>query len=115
MAQRRHTVVAQVKDPPMGGESMEVEESPMGDMPAPLDATAAPMELSQSAVVGERAIINGTAFDMGDTSSPLYVWTIFGPPGVEVALTNPDKVSPSFVPDAPGEYTVLLATPSGDG
>ncbi len=66
--------------------------------------------LDQSVHTGNVATLNGSDSYDPDASYPLtYAWKMISKPeGSEAALTDEDKVNPSFTPDVPGDYIVEL-------
>ena len=72
-----------------------------------------PADVTITAVVGEKIILNGSGYGMGEEYVPQYTWTLISPAGVTAVLTNADKVSPSFVGEIAGDYVASLLTCEG--
>lgn len=60
--------------------------------------------------MGTPVLLDGRAsFDAGDDGgAPTYDWQLIAPPGSKATLSDPTSAQPSFTPDVPGYYHVLL-------
>lgn len=68
----------------------------------------------KSARVGEVVVFDGSGSRDPDGDPLLYSWTIIGrPANSTAALQNPNSVSPRFVPDRKGTYTIQLVVSDG--
>ncbi len=63
--------------------------------------------------IGTPILLDGRAsFDaFDDGNAPTYNWHLIAPPGSQAVLSNPTSAQPSFTPDVPGYYHVLLNFP----
>lgn len=59
--------------------------------------------------IGTPVLLDGRAgFDMTDETPPTYVWKLIAPTGSAATLSDPTSAQPSFTPDVPGYYHVVL-------
>ena len=67
--------------------------------------------------VGSQLVLDGSASSDpdGDGLTLEYEWTISGPPGVQITLSEPSSETPSFTPLEAGEYTVALTVRDAGG
>lgn len=65
--------------------------------------------------IGTPVQLDGRAgFDMTDETPPTYTWKLIAPAGSAATLSDPTSAQPSFTPDVPGYYHVVLQPTSPD-
>ena len=67
----------------------------------------------QSVDVGDSVTLNGAGSSDPDGDSLTYSWSLTAPAGSSAALSNSAAVSPTFVADVAGDYTVELIVNDG--
>jgi hypothetical protein len=63
--------------------------------------------------IGTEVILDGSSSIDSDEDIISYTWELSFPEGSSSALSQSDSVSPSFIPDSEGEYTVNLVVNDG--
>ena len=65
--------------------------------------------------IGTPVLLDGRAgFDMTDETPPTYQWKLIAPAGSAATLSDSTSAQPSFVPDVPGYYHVVLQSSHPD-
>ena len=72
--------------------------------------------LDQAAVTGQRVDLDGSASSDIDGDPLTFAWAFVSrPTGSSASLSSADTVTPNFVPDLPGTYTIRLTVNDGRG
>ncbi len=94
-------------------EELTISVGPAGPANNPPTADAGP---DQSATVGDAVTLDGSGSSDPDADALSYAWSFLAAPtGSTASLTGNATVSPTFTPDAAGDYTVELTVDDGHG
>src|SRR5690606_29835367 len=67
----------------------------------------------QTVTLGDLVTLDGTGPSDGDGDALTYGWSMTGPDGSGVVLSNPLAAQPTFTPDLVGTYTATLSVTDG--
>lgn len=70
---------------------------------------------NQNGTIGVEVNLDGSDSSDADGTINDYAWTLDTPSGSSVTLSDADTATPSFRPDAAGEYTATLTVTDNDG
>lgn len=106
-----YLVLLTVSDGSQTSEDTVIVRIPSNNTPTesfPMVETIAGPDVTAS--IGTRVLLDGRAsFDaFDDGNAPTYDWQLIAPPGSMATLSDPTSAQPSFTPDVPGYYHVLL-------
>jgi PKD repeat protein len=82
---------------------------------APNTAPVADAGPDQSVTVGDTVSLDGSGSSDTDSDPLTFLWALTVPAGSASSLSDPTAVSPTFVPDLPGDYTIELTVDDGNG
>src|SRR5690606_1357430 len=63
---------------------------------------------------GDTVTLDGTGSHDDDGDPLVYAWTLEGPDGSTVSLSDPLAAQPTFTPDLAGAYTATLSVTDGE-
>src|SRR5690606_22421260 len=67
----------------------------------------------QTVTVGATVTLDGTGSSDGDGDSLVFAWSVTGPDGSPVVLSDPPIAQPTFTPHLAGAYTASLTVSDG--